>query len=81
MVMKQSLPQSILTQKQKNYYWKLHWLYFESVYTKIVSNVQKYFGKGSGWIIDSDIYHIINISKYNPLAGSSYTKLPKTLKH
>ena len=31
--------------------------------------------KGSGPVVD----HTINISKYNTLAGSSYTKLPKEL--
>ena len=36
---------------------------------------------GSGWITDSVIDHIINISKYNLLADSSYTKLPKELDH
>ena len=40
-----------------------------------MSNIQKYFGKGSGWIIDSVLDYIINISKYNPLAGSSFIKL------
>ena len=38
-------------------------------------------GKGSGWIIDSVIDHTVSISKYNPLAGSSYIKLPKELHH
>ena len=36
--------------------------------------------KASGWI-DSVIDHTISISKYNPLAGSSYIKLPKELDH
>ena len=31
-------------------------------------------GKGPGWIIDSVIDHNISISKYNPLARSSYQK-------
>ena len=35
----------------------------------------------SGWIIDSAIDNIISISKYNPLAGSSYKKLPKEFNH
>ena len=52
---------------------------FKSVYTTIIANVQKSLGKGSGWIIDSVIDHTISISKYNPLAGSSYIKLPKEL--
>ena len=45
-----------------------------------MSNIQKYFGKGSGWIIDSVLDHIINISKYNPLAGSSFIKLQNIVK-
>ena len=36
---------------------------FESVYTTIMSNIQKSLGKGSGWIIDSVMEHNINISK------------------
>ena len=54
---------------------------FDSICTTIISNIQKYLGKGLGWIIDSVISHTINISKYNPLAGSSYIKLPKELYH
>ena len=34
-----------------------------------------------GWIIDSVVDHTINISKYSPLSGSSYIKLPKELDH
>ena len=33
------------------------------------------------WIIDSVVDHTIDISKYNPLAGSSYIKLPKELNY
>ena len=54
---------------------------FKSIYTTIIENIQKSSGKGSGWIIDSVIDHTISISKYNPLAGSSYNKLPKELDH
>ena len=49
---------------------------FEPIYLTIISNIQKSIGKGSGWIIDLIIDHN-NISKYSPLAGSSYIKLPK----
>ena len=52
---------------------------FESIYTTIISNIQKSLGKGSDWIDDSVIEHNISISKYNPLAGSIYIKLPKEL--
>ena len=48
---------------------------FESIYTTIVFNKQKYLGVGLGWIIDSVVSHLINISKYNPLAGRSYIRL------
>ena len=54
---------------------------FKSTYTTIISNILKSLGKGSGWIIDSVIDHNISISKYNPLAGRSYIKLPKELDH
>ena len=54
---------------------------FKSIYTTVTSNIQKYLGKGSGWITDSVIDHNINISKYNPFAGSSYINLPKKLDH
>ena len=54
---------------------------FKSIYTTIIENIQKSSGQGSGWIIDSVIDHTISISKYNPLAGSSYNKLPKELDH
>ena len=54
---------------------------FKSTYTTITTNIWKSLRKGSGWIIDSVIDHAINISKYNPLAGSSYIKLIKKLDH
>ena len=54
---------------------------FQLIYTVITSNIQKSLGKGSCLIIDSVIGHTISISKYNPLAGSSYTKLPKELEY
>ena len=52
-----------------------------SVCSTIISNTQKSSGKGSGWIIDSVIAYTISISKYNPLAGNIYIKLPKELDH
>ena len=52
---------------------------FKSIYTTIITNIQKPFGKCLGWIIASVTDHTISISKYNPLAGSSYIKLPKEL--
>ena len=54
---------------------------FQSIYSTIISNIQKSLGKVSGWIIDSAIDQTISISKYNPLARSSYIKLPRELDH
>ena len=54
---------------------------FKSIYTTIISSIQKSLGKGSGWIIDSVIDCNISISKYNPLPGRIYIKLPKKLDH
>ena len=54
---------------------------FQSIYTTIIRNMQKSLVKSSYWITDSVIDHTLSISKYNPLAGSSYTKLPKELDH
>ena len=50
---------------------------FKSICITVRTNIQKSLGKGSGWIIDSVIDHTISISKYNPLAGTSYIELPK----
>ena len=54
---------------------------FESICGTIISNVQNFIGKGLGWIIDSVVDHTSNISKCNPLSGSSYFKLPKESDH
>ena len=54
---------------------------FQSIYTTVITKHTKVFRKGSGWIVDSVIDHTISISKYNPLAESSYIKLPKELDH
>ena len=45
---------------------------FKSIYTTIITNMEKSLGKGSVWIIDSVIDHTISILKYN-------IKLPKEL--
>ena len=54
---------------------------FQSIYTTIITNIQKSLGKGSGCITDSVIDHTISISKYIPLVRSSYFKIPKELDH
>ena len=47
----------------------------------MIKNIQKSLGKVSDWIVDSVIDHNFSISKYNPLAGSSYIKVAKELDH
>ena len=54
---------------------------FEPIYTTVTPNIKTFFGKSSGWSIASVIEHNVNISKYNPLAGSSYIRLSKELDH
>ena len=34
---------------------------FESISIRIISNIQKFIGRGLGWVIDSVIDHFINI--------------------
>ena len=71
----------IHTQKQKNIKEKDIDDVFKPLCTTVISNIQKSLWKGSGWISDSVIKNNINISKYNPLAESSYIKLLKELDH
>ena len=54
---------------------------FQSIYTTIITKIQKFLGKGSDWIIHSVIDHAISMLKYNPLPGSIYFKLQKRLDH
>ena len=54
---------------------------FQSIYTTVISNIQTSLVKGSGQISDSVIDHTISISKYKPLAGGIYIRLPKELNH
>ena len=54
---------------------------FKSIYNAIIAKIQKSLRKSSSWIIDSAIDHTISVSKYNPLAGSNFIKLPKELDH
>ena len=52
-----------------------------NLYYSYIKNIQTILRNRLGWIIDSVIEHNINISKYSPLSGSSYIKLPKELDH
>ena len=50
---------------------------FKSIYTTVISKIQNVLEKVSGKINDSVTEHNIYISRYDPLAGSIYIKLPK----
>ena len=53
----------------------------ESINNTIISNIQKSLGKSFGWNIDSVVDHTANVSKWKPLSGRSYMRLPKELDH
>ena len=48
---------------------------FESMYSAIISSIQKSLGKDSGWNSDSDFDQNSNISNCVTLTGCSYIKL------
>ena len=56
-------------------------MYLNQSVLKLYQTLKKKLGNDSCWIIDLVINHNINISQCNPLAGSSYIKLPKELDH
>ena len=76
--MEQNIVPFIRTQKQKQLLMKaIFYDEFESIYSTIISNIQKSLGKGLCWLIDSLINHTTNVLKCNSLAGSNYIKFPK----
>ena len=55
---------------------------FQSVYTTIIINIEKYLGKRSGWIIDSVTDHTTSISKYfKSFSWKQLYKITKELDH
>ena len=48
---------------------------------QIMNTIHKWISQGSALIINSINGHYINIIQYEPLAGSSYIKLPTELQH
>ena len=53
---------------------------YQSGYTTIISNIQKFLGKSPWLDYLFRHYHTIN-SNYNPLAANSFIKIPKELNH
>ena len=48
---------------------------------QIMEDIHKWISQGSAWLIKSINGHFINIIQYEPLAGSSYIKLPTALQN
>ena len=79
---KQNMMHFIHTLKQKQLSMKVTLImYLNQSKLQLYQTCKKSFGKWSGWITFSAIEHNISISKYNPLAGSSYIKLTNKLGH
>ena len=81
-MVKRNITPFIHTQKQKQLLMKVTLMkYLNQSILLLYQTHKKVLGKGLGWIIDSVIDHNIDIPNYNPLASSSYIKLPKELYH
>ena len=54
---------------------------FDKFFQEILSRIDNWINKGSGWIIESIDGEYVNISVYSPLIGSTYIELPDVLKY
>ena len=48
---------------------------------ELINRISEWISEGSGWVIISIDKHEIDVTKYEPLRGSSYLPLPETLKN
>ena len=57
---------------------------FDEVYDeameKINHDFEKYMGEQSGWVLDSISSIDLNIARYKPIRGASYTETPRALR-
>ena len=53
---------------------------FQSIYTTIITNIQKSLGKRSDWITDSVIDHTISVSKYKCFSRKQLYKITKRIR-
>ena len=81
MMIKLNMAPFIHTHKQKQLSMKVTFMIYLNQSILQLYPTYKILRKCSGWIIDSVIDDNINISKYNPVAGSSYIKLEKEVDH
>ena len=47
----------------------------------IINKIAQWISEGSGWTVKEINDHYLNITKYEPMKGSSYMKLPKELQN
>ena len=48
---------------------------------EILNGISNMISEGSAWIVKSITGHYLNVTKYEPLTGSSYIELPSELQH
>ena len=69
-----SIPQTIINNTEIN-------TSLEASQQIILNKIAIWISEGSGWTIKSVEKHYINVVQFQPLTGSSYVKLPKSLQH
>ena len=56
---------------------------FDECYCEAMGNVNekfgKYLGESSGWVLDSISAINLNVARYNPIRGASYTQTPSAI--
>ena len=48
---------------------------------EVLAKIANWMSEASGWVVNQVRRHYVNISKYNPLEGSSYIELPPELRN
>ncbi|KAJ8914372.1 hypothetical protein NQ315_011360 [Exocentrus adspersus] len=54
---------------------------FEEFINEILAQASEFREKNSGWTLKQIMFLDVNINKFNPIAASSYIKLPKAIKN
>ena len=47
---------------------------------ELINRISECISEGNGWVIKSVDKHEIDVTKYEPLRGSSYLRLPEKIK-
>ena len=46
------------------------------MFTEITEKIETFLRNGSGWVVESMLAVNLHVTKYNPITGGSYLKLP-----